>query len=227
MAAIHIRTDVPGPESRRLMARRSAAVPRGVAHATPVFAASAEGARVTDIDGNVFLDFAGGIGVMNVGHSDHAVVAAIREQAAKFTHTCFSVAPHADYITVAERLAELTPGGFAKKTLLVNSGAEAIENAVKSAPCDRPPGRHLLRGRVSRPHDVRAVDDEQGDAVQGGVRGLGGRCAPGSVRVLLSLHVSADVSHVRVRLCGGTGGVVPAPRGRGVDRRHRRGAGTR
>jgi len=133
MGAIHIRTDVPGPESRLLMARRSAAVPRGIAHATPVFAASAEGARITDVDGNVFLDFAGGIGVMNVGHSDHAVVAAIREQAPKFTHTCFSVAPHADYIAVAERLAQLTPGRFPKKALLVNSGAEAIENAVKIA----------------------------------------------------------------------------------------------
>src|SRR5437763_10649098 len=133
MPAIHIRTEVPGPRSRQLMARRQAAVPRGLAHSTPVFAASADRATLTDVDGNVFLDFAGGIGVMNVGHSDPSVVEAIREQAAHFTHTCFSVAPYESYIALAERLAALTPGAFPKKTLLVNSGAEAIENAVKIA----------------------------------------------------------------------------------------------
>src|SRR6185295_16458410 len=115
------------------MARRRAAVPRGLAHATPVFAAHAEGARVTDVDGNVFLDFAGGIGVMNVGHSDPGVVAAVKRQAERFTHTAFSVAPYEGYVSLAERVAAITPGSFAKKTLFVNSGAEAIENAVKIA----------------------------------------------------------------------------------------------
>lgn len=115
------------------MARRHAAVPRGVSHATPVFAASADGARITDVDNNTFLDFAGGIGVMNVGHSDEGVIAAVKAQAERFTHTCFSVAPYESYVTLAERLAALTPGSFPKKTLLVNSGAEAIENAVKIA----------------------------------------------------------------------------------------------
>jgi len=115
------------------MARRHAAVPRGVAHATPVFAAAAAGASITDVDGNVFLDFAGGIGVMNIGHSDAHVVDAVKQQAERFTHTCFSVAPHESYVTLAERLAALTPGSFPKKTLFVNSGAEAIENAVKIA----------------------------------------------------------------------------------------------
>jgi 4-aminobutyrate aminotransferase/(S)-3-amino-2-methylpropionate transaminase len=133
MPSIQIRTDIPGPQSRLLMARRQAAVARGIAHATPVFAAKAEGARVTDVDGNVFLDFAGGIGVMNIGHSDPHVVDAVKRQSENLTHTCFSVAPYEGYVSLAERLAAITPGSFAKKTLLVNSGAEAIENAVKLA----------------------------------------------------------------------------------------------
>jgi 4-aminobutyrate aminotransferase / (S)-3-amino-2-methylpropionate transaminase / 5-aminovalerate transaminase len=133
MAAIQIRTSIPGPGSRALMARRQAVVPRGVSHSTPVFAASADGVRVTDVDGNVFLDFAGGIGVMNVGHSNPHVVDALHRQVNRFTHTGFSVAPYESYVALAERLAALTPGSFAKKTLFVNSGAEAIENAVKIA----------------------------------------------------------------------------------------------
>lgn len=133
MAAIQLRTPIPGPRSRALMTRRRAAVPRGVSHATSVFAAAADGARVTDVDGNVFLDFAGGIGVMNVGHTDPHVVEALQAQAARFTHTAFSVAPYESYVALAERLAALTPGSFPKKTLFVNSGAEAIENAVKIA----------------------------------------------------------------------------------------------
>src|SRR5919199_5093967 len=133
MALIQLHTEVPGPRSRALMARRVAAVPRGIAHSTPVFAASADGARVTDVDDNVLLDFTGGIGVMNVGHSDARVLEAIKEQASRFTHTCFSVAPYESYVALAERLAKVTPGSFAKKTLFVNSGAEAVENAVKIA----------------------------------------------------------------------------------------------
>ena len=133
MSVIRLITSIPGPQSRALMARRQAAVPRGVSHATPVFAASAQGAAVTDVDGNVFLDFAGGIGVMNIGHSDAHVVDALKRQAERFTHTCFSVAPYESYVALAERLAALTPGSFPKKTLFVNSGAEAIENAVKIA----------------------------------------------------------------------------------------------
>jgi 4-aminobutyrate aminotransferase/(S)-3-amino-2-methylpropionate transaminase len=133
MPVISIRTDIPGPRSRALMARRIASVPRGITHAVPVFAASGGGAQITDVDGNVFLDFAGGIGVMNVGHSDPTVVDAIKQQAERLTHTCFSVAPYEGYVSLAERLAALTPGSFAKKTLFVNSGAEGIENAVKIA----------------------------------------------------------------------------------------------
>lgn len=115
------------------MRRRQAAVARGVGHATSIFAARAEGAVLEDVDGNRFLDFAGGIGVVNAGHRAPRVVAAIREQLDAFIHTCFSVAPYEKYIALAEKLNSLVPGAFAKKSILVNSGAEAIENAVKIA----------------------------------------------------------------------------------------------
>jgi len=133
MATIQLRTEVPGPRSRELMQRRAAAVPRGVYHSTPVFAARAEGAVVEDVDGNRLLDFAGGIGCTNVGHRAAPVMSAIRAQLDRFLHTCFSVAPYESYVKLAERLNQLTPGKFPKKTLLVNSGAEAVENAVKFA----------------------------------------------------------------------------------------------
>jgi len=135
MGVINIRSEIPGPVSVAMMARRDAAVPRGVAHSVPVFAASAEGAQVTDVDGNVFIDFAGGIGVMNVGHSAPPVVAALREQVDRFAHVGFSVLPYESYVSLAERLARVSPGAFPKKALLVNSGAEAIENAIKIARC--------------------------------------------------------------------------------------------
>src|SRR5262249_40546424 len=133
MGVIRLRTEIPGPRSRALMRRRNAAVPRGLAHSVPVFAASASGVCVTDVDGKVYLDFAGGIGVMNVGHASPPVVAAAKDQVERFSHVCFSVLPYESYVSLAERLAALTPGSFAKKTLFVNSGAEAIENAVKIA----------------------------------------------------------------------------------------------
>jgi 4-aminobutyrate aminotransferase / (S)-3-amino-2-methylpropionate transaminase / 5-aminovalerate transaminase len=133
MPTIQLRTAVPGPKSKELMSRRNAAVARGVAHSTPIFAARAEGAVLEDVDGNRFIDFAGGIGCLNVGHRAAAVVAAVREQLDAFMHTCFSVAPYGKYIELAEKLNSLTPGSFPKKTILLNSGAEAIENAVKIA----------------------------------------------------------------------------------------------
>jgi 4-aminobutyrate aminotransferase / (S)-3-amino-2-methylpropionate transaminase / 5-aminovalerate transaminase len=133
MATIKLRTSVPGPKSQELMRRREAAVPRGIYHATPIFAARAEGAVLEDVDDNRFIDFAGGIGCLNAGHGAPAVVAAIRNQADAFLHTCFSVALYENYIAVAEKLNAITPGRFPKKTILVNSGAEAIENAIKLA----------------------------------------------------------------------------------------------
>jgi 4-aminobutyrate aminotransferase / (S)-3-amino-2-methylpropionate transaminase / 5-aminovalerate transaminase len=133
MKTIQLRTEIPGPESRVLMQRREAAVPRGPYHATPVFAARSAGAVIEDVDGNRFLDFAGGIGCLNTGHRPPEVDAAIRAQLEKYLHLCFSVTPYESYVAVAEKLNALAPGKFAKKTLLVNSGAEALENAVKIA----------------------------------------------------------------------------------------------
>jgi len=133
MGAIQLKTPVPGPRSQALAQRREAAVPRGLSHATPVYVARAEGAILEDVDGNRFIDFAGGIGCINMGHRAPGVVKAIQEQTDRFLHTCVQVTPYESYVRLAERLNALTPGKFPKKTLLVNSGAEAVENAVKIA----------------------------------------------------------------------------------------------
>jgi 4-aminobutyrate aminotransferase / (S)-3-amino-2-methylpropionate transaminase / 5-aminovalerate transaminase len=133
MPTIQLKTAVPGPKSKALGERRAAAIPRGLSHATPVYVAKAEGATLEDVDGNRFIDLAGGIGCMNVGHRSPAVLDAIEEQSKQFLHTCVQVTPYESYVHLAERLNELTPGDFPKKTFFVNSGAEAVENAVKIA----------------------------------------------------------------------------------------------
>src|SRR6202043_1758895 len=133
MATIQLRTQVPGPKSQELMRRRNAAVPGGVYHLPEIFAASSEGVVIAEVDGNRYLDFAGGIGCTNVGHRAPGVINAIREQLDAFLHTCFSVAPYGKYVELAEKVNSLVPGSFPKKTLLVNTGAEAVENAVKIA----------------------------------------------------------------------------------------------
>jgi 4-aminobutyrate aminotransferase/(S)-3-amino-2-methylpropionate transaminase len=130
---IDLRTEIPGPASRALLARRARAVPRGVPAVTPIAIAHAEGALLTDVDGNRFIDFAGGIGVVNTGHRHPGVVAAVREQLDRYAHVCFPVSTYEPYVELAERLNRLTPGTGDKRTLLVNSGAEAVENAVKVA----------------------------------------------------------------------------------------------
>jgi 4-aminobutyrate aminotransferase/(S)-3-amino-2-methylpropionate transaminase len=133
MSTIEIRTEIPGPRSRALMARREAAIPRGPANATPVFAARADGATIEDVDGNRYIDFAGGIGCLNIGHRSPRVLSAIQAQLEKHLHLCFAVTPYESYVAVAEKLNSLAPGHFAKKTILLNSGAEAIENSIKIA----------------------------------------------------------------------------------------------
>jgi 4-aminobutyrate aminotransferase / (S)-3-amino-2-methylpropionate transaminase / 5-aminovalerate transaminase len=133
MKTINLHTEIPGPKSRALMQRREAAVPRGPYHATPIFSARSEGAIIEDVDGNRYLDFAGGIGCLNTGHRPPEIDSAIRAQLDKYLHLCFSVTPYEGYVAVAEKLNALAPGRFGKKTLLVNSGAEAVENAVKIA----------------------------------------------------------------------------------------------
>ena len=126
-------TEIPGPRSRELLARRSAAVSAGVGTTLPVFVERAGGGVVVDVDGNSLIDLGSGIAVVNVGNAAPEVVAAVQAQAAAFTHTCFMVTPYEGYVAVAEELARVTPGGFDKRSALFNSGSEAVENAVKIA----------------------------------------------------------------------------------------------
>ncbi|MER2135156.1 4-aminobutyrate--2-oxoglutarate transaminase [Arthrobacter sp. 3Tela_A] len=123
----------PGPKSAALNERRAAVVAKGVASSVPVYVQDADGGIIVDVDGNSFIDLGSGIAVTSVGASDPAVVAAAQEQVARFTHTCFMVTPYEGYVAVAEKLAELTPGTHEKRTVLFNSGAEAVENAIKIA----------------------------------------------------------------------------------------------
>ena len=130
---IALKTEVPGPRSRELFAVRQAAIPRGVYNITPIVIARGEGAMVEDVDGNKFIDFAGGIGALNAGHAPGAVVRAVQQQAEKYLHSCFHVTLNEPYLRLAEAMNRITPGAFRKKTFFVNSGAEGVENAIKVA----------------------------------------------------------------------------------------------
>jgi len=134
-ATSHIRleTDIPGPRAREVLARRAAATPAGLGRASDVVVERADGGLVFDVDGNTLIDLAGGIGMLAVGHAHPAVVRAIADQAAKYVHPCALVTTYEPYVRLAEMLNELTPGAFKKKTIFANSGAEAVENAVKLA----------------------------------------------------------------------------------------------
>lgn len=126
-------TEIPGPRSRMLGARRSATVARAIPATIPAFIDRAGGGVVVDVDGNSLIDMGSGIAVTNVGNASPAVVAAVTEQVGRFTHTAFGVAPYEGYVAVCEALAAITPGNHEKRSLLLNSGAEAVENAVKIA----------------------------------------------------------------------------------------------
>lgn len=132
-STIRLATAIPGPLSTELQKRRDVSVPRGVTSVLPIFVRRAYGVAIEDIDGNRFLDFTGGIGCQNAGHCQPEVVTAIQEQAADLIHSCFMVTPYEGYIRVAEELNRRAPGDFPKKTFFVNSGAEAVENAIKIA----------------------------------------------------------------------------------------------
>ena len=129
----HLATAIPGPRSSELIARKNAAVSRGVGTTMPVYAARAFGGIVEDVDGNRLIDLGSGIAVTTIGNASPRVVAAVSDQAANFTHTCFMVTPYEGYVAVAEALNRLTPGSEEKRSALFNSGSEAVENAVKIA----------------------------------------------------------------------------------------------
>jgi 4-aminobutyrate aminotransferase/(S)-3-amino-2-methylpropionate transaminase len=122
---------IPGPHSSELIKRREAAVPRAVFNTAPIFVAEGRGAEVTDVDGNALIDLAGGLGVLNVGRGNPAVLEAVRAQVERTLHECFHVSMYEGYVELAEALNRITPGDHEKKTMLANSGAEAVENAVK------------------------------------------------------------------------------------------------
>lgn len=130
---IKIQTPIPGPKSQALMVERQRHVARGPFHTTPIFVARAKGAMLEDVDGNQLIDFAAGIGVANTGHCPDALTRAVKEQSDRFVHLSFNVTPYENYIRLAEKLNHAAPGEFPKKTFLANSGAEAVENAIKIA----------------------------------------------------------------------------------------------
>jgi 4-aminobutyrate aminotransferase/(S)-3-amino-2-methylpropionate transaminase len=130
---VKLQTAIPGPKSKEILEQRNKYVPKGISNNCNSFVKKAQGALVEDVDGNVYIDFAGGIGTINVGHSHPRVVRALQEQASQFIHTSFNVMMYESYINLAEKLAKLAPGDFDKQVAFFNSGAEAVENAVKIA----------------------------------------------------------------------------------------------
>ena len=230
--SIRLKTALPGPRSLELAARRGAAVPKGVGHATPISAACARGALVTDVDGNVLIDFAGGIGTLNVGHANPEVVRAASAQLERFTHTCFSVAPYEGYVALAEKLNAIAPGRGPKKTMLANSGAEALENAVKIA--RHATGRdavvvfdHAFHGRtlltMTMTSKVRPYKDGFGPFApevyrlpypyEYRSRYAGASASAAALTEFFQTHVAADrVACVVLELVLGEGGFVVAPR---------------
>jgi 4-aminobutyrate aminotransferase/(S)-3-amino-2-methylpropionate transaminase len=131
--AIRLRTEVPGPKSREILARKARVVAEPLSVYLPIVAAEGRGAVLTDVDGNAFLDFAGGVGCLNVGHAHPHVVEAVQEQAARFLHTDFTIVPYEVYVTLAERLLAVSPFTGPAKAAFFNAGTEAVENAVKFA----------------------------------------------------------------------------------------------
>jgi 4-aminobutyrate aminotransferase/(S)-3-amino-2-methylpropionate transaminase len=131
--AIELRTEIPGPKSRAILARKKRVVAEPLSVFLPVVIEEAHGATLTDVDGNTFIDFTGGVGCLNVGHSNPKVVAAAQEQLTRFSHTDFTIVPYEVYVTLAERLCEIVPVRKPAKAAFFNAGTEAIENAIKFA----------------------------------------------------------------------------------------------
>src|SRR3981081_1148834 len=131
--AIHLQTEVPGPKSREILERKARVVADPLSVYLPIVAAEGRGATLTDVDGNTFLDFAGGVGCLNVGHAHPRVVEAVQEQAARFLHTDFTIVPYEIYVMLAERLLAVCPFTGPAKAAFFNAGTEAVENAVKFA----------------------------------------------------------------------------------------------
>ena len=227
--AIDIRTELPGPRSRELLVRERAAVAHPLLAHLPIFAAEASGATITDVDGNTFIDFAGGVGVMNVGHGHPRVVEAVQEQAARFMHTDFTVVPYESYVELAARLGALAPISGGTRAAFFNAGTEAVENAVKLARLHtgRPAviafeggfhGRTLLALTLTskaHPYKLRMgpfAPEVYRAPYPNAYRGLDAAAALAQLEHMFVTHVPAD--HVAALVFEpeqGEGGFIPAP----------------
>jgi 4-aminobutyrate aminotransferase/(S)-3-amino-2-methylpropionate transaminase len=226
---IDLRTAIPGPRSAAILERKQRAVANAKSVILPVVAQSGRGATLTDVDGNVFIDFTGGVGCLNVGHAHPRVVEAVQEQAALFTHTDFTVVPYEVYVTLAERLLERAPFRGPAKAAFFNAGTEAVENAVKLArlATGRPAviafegafhGRTLLSMTLtSKPHPYKLGMGPLAPAVYrapfpSAYRGPDAATALAELRALFVTQVAAEeVAAIIVEPQQGEGGFVPAP----------------
>jgi 4-aminobutyrate aminotransferase / (S)-3-amino-2-methylpropionate transaminase / 5-aminovalerate transaminase len=227
---IELRTEIPGPRSRELIAREDASVARALQVHLPIFAAHAESATITDVDGNRLIDFAGGVGVQNVGYGHPPIVEAAQEQVARFIHTDFTVVPYEAYIELAERLGALAPLSGPTRAAFFNSGAEAVENAVKFARLytGRPAvvafdgafhGRTLLALTMTakeRPYKLGLgpfASEVYRAPYPNSYRGPDAKAALGQLEVMLAELVSAEhVAAIVFEPEQGEGGFLPAPR---------------
>jgi len=227
---IELRTAVPGPRSEELLERKRQAVANAKTIALPVVVAEARGATITDVDGNVFIDFTGGVGCLNVGHAHPRVVEAVQEQAARFMHTDFTVVPYELYIALAERLLERAPFSGPAKAAFFNAGTEAVENAVKFARLStrRPAviafdgafhGRTLLSMTLtSKPHPYKAGMGPLAPEVYRApfpqeYRGPDSASALEGLKQLFVTQVAAEeVAAIVIEPVLGEGGFIPAPR---------------
>ena len=207
---IELKTEIPGPRSRAIVERhRTASVASPLALTFPVVAESARGVTLTDVDGNTFIDFAGGVGTLNVGHSHPDVVAAAQEQLERFSHTDFTIVPYEVYVTLAERLAERVPiSGPVKAGVLQRRHRGGRERGQVRARLHEAPGGHRLRGRLPRPHADVALAHLEDAPVQGRARPVRARGLPRAVPVRLPRH------HDRGRARGARARVHGAGRGR-------------
>jgi len=225
---IELRTEIPGPRTREILAREERSVARPLRVHAPVFAAEAHGATITDVDGNTFIDFVGGVGVMNVGHNHPKVVQAIHEQVDRFLHTDFTVVAYELYVELAERLGRLVPITGDTRAAFFNAGTEAVENAVKLARLRT--GRHAViafegafHGRTllaltmtSRTHPYKTglgpfAPEVYRAPFPNAYRGPDAKGALGALERMLVTHVGADhVAAIVFEPQQGEGGFIPA-----------------
>ncbi len=228
--AISLKTSIPGPRSREILERKARVIARPLSIYLPIVAAEASGCTVTDVDGNTFLDFTGGVGCLNVGHAHPHVTAAVQEQAAKFLHTDFTMVPYEVYVTLAERLLERAPFRGPAKAAFFNAGTEAVENAVKFARAytKRPAligfeggfhGRTLMSLTLtSKTHPYKAGLGPFAPEVYRvpfpyEYRGITGEDALAALRRALATQVAAEtVAAIVLEPQQGEGGFIPAPR---------------